>query len=254
MSNSTYIELEEDDDRWHSRSCMPSASEREESEKSEPQKEEAAPDDFKYNIGDIIKVSEPFTSLLAPGSNKEYHDNLRVIFRFYDGQHVYIVEAEDGINLIIPEHRAQLVERSTTPDTPPDNAPEVEQPKKKAVDLIPEERLQELLNILLPWGYCNHEPHKYTGVSPYIGSTKNIITIVANDPEGWGGVFSICMDRFAGDEYHEEGSRLGFYKGIMKVIAPELYSTDKKFNDTFNVLSFEWADDDVWNNRFPAKI
>jgi hypothetical protein len=130
-------------------------------------------------------------------------------------------------------------------------APEVEQPEKKTVDLIPEERLKELLNILLPYGYSHYDGKKYTGVSPYIGSTKNIITIVANDPGGWG-VFSICMDSFSEDE-NEENS-LGFYKGIMKVIAPELVSTDEEFKDNFNVLDFNWAEDEVQDNRFPVKV
>lgn len=83
------------------------------------------PDNFKYNIGDIIKVANPDVNLCSPASpNKQYHDNLRVIFRFYDGNHVYIVEAEDGICLITPEQETELVKRSTAPNTPPDNAPD----------------------------------------------------------------------------------------------------------------------------------
>jgi hypothetical protein len=131
-------------------------------------------------------------------------------------------------------------------------APEVEQPEKKTVDLIPEERLQEILNILLPWGYSHYDGNKYTGVSPFIGSTRNVITIVANDPEGWGSVFAICMDRFTEDE--DEDNSLGFYKGIMKLIAPELHSTDDKFKDGMNVLDFNWAEDAVQDNRFPVKV
>ena len=131
-------------------------------------------------------------------------------------------------------------------------APEVEQPEKKAVDLIPEERLKEILNILLPWGYSHYDGNKYTGVSPYIGSTRNVITIVANDPVGWGSVFAICMDRFTEDE--DEDYSLGFYKGIMKVIAPELHSDCGKFAGGFNVLDFNWAEDEVQENRFPVKV
>ena len=130
-------------------------------------------------------------------------------------------------------------------------APEVEQPEKKTVDLIPEERLKEILNILLPYGYSYHDG-RYTGVSPYIGDTTNIITIVANDPEGWGSVFAICMDRFTDDE--DEENSLGFYKGIMKLIMPELHSTDDKFKDGMNVLDFNWAPDKVQENRFPVKV
>lgn len=131
-------------------------------------------------------------------------------------------------------------------------APEVEQPKKETVDLIPEERLKELINILLPYGYSHYGGDKYTGVSPYIGDTQNVITIVANDPEGWGSVFAICMERFTEEE--DEQNCLGFYKGIMKVIAPELHSNDDKFKDNFNVLDFNWASDKVQDNRFPVKV
>ena len=130
--------------------------------------------------------------------------------------------------------------------------PDVEQPEKEAVDLIPEERLKELLNILLPYGYSHYDGNKYTGVSPFIGSTLNIITIVANDPEGWDSVFSICMDRFTEDE--DEENSLGFYKGIMKLIAPELHSYDDTFAAGMNVLDFKWAVDSVQDNRFPVKV
>ena len=131
-------------------------------------------------------------------------------------------------------------------------ATEVAQQEKKTVDLIPDERLKELLNILLPYGYSHYDKVKYTGVSPYIGDTQNIITIVANDPEGWGSVFAICMDRFTEEE--DEENSLGFYKGIMKVIAPELHSYDDKFKGGFNVLDFNWSEDAVQDNRFPVKV
>ena len=131
-------------------------------------------------------------------------------------------------------------------------APEVEQPEKKTVDLIPEERLKDILNILLPYGYSHYDGHKYTGVSPYIGDCTNIITIVANDP-AWGSMpLSIIMEAF--DEESNEDDSLGFYKGIMKVIAPELHSTDDKFKSNFNVLDFNWAEDRVQDNRFPVKV
>lgn len=131
---------------------------------------------------------------------------------------------------------------------------EVEQQEKKSVDLIPEERLKEILNILLPYGYSHYDGNKYTGVSPYIGSAQNIITIVANDPEGWGSVFSICMDRFTEDDDADENDSLGFYKGIMKLIAPELHSKGDMFKENYNVLNFNWAEDKVQDNRFPAKV
>ena len=131
-------------------------------------------------------------------------------------------------------------------------AAEVEQPRKEINDLIPEERLIELLNILLPYGYSHYDGNKYTGVSPYIGSTRNVITIVANDPEGWGSVFAICMEHFTEEE--DEKNSLGFYKGVMKVIAPELYCADEEFKDSLNVLDFNWASDKVQDNRFPVAV
>lgn len=126
MSNSTYIE-EKDDDREEV--CLPSAPKKEkrrvEDVQPEPQEDKVTPDNFKYNIGDIIKVADPDVNLCSPASpNNQYHDNLRVIFRFYDGNHVYVVEAEDGICLVTPEQGTELVEHSTAPNTPPDNAPD----------------------------------------------------------------------------------------------------------------------------------
>ena len=118
--------------------------------------------------------------------------------------------------------------------------------------LIPEERLKEIIDILLPYGYSHYDKSKYTGVSPFIGSTKNVITIVANDPKGWGSVFAICMESFTEDE--DETNSLGFYKGIMKLIAPELVCNDEEFKGVLNVLDFKWADEMVQDNRFPARV
>ena len=133
-----------------------------------------------------------------------------------------------------------------------EKAPEVEQPKDETDDLIPEERLKEILNILLPWGYSHHHTNRYTGVSPYIGSTKNIITIVANDLKDWGSVFAIVMERFTEDE--DEADSIGYYKGIMKLIAPELVSFTPEFAGAANVLDFGWSDDCVMDNRFPVEV
>ena len=121
MSNSTYIECE-DDIREDLGESLPSAPRKEkrrvETVELEPQEGKAMPD-FKYNIGDIIRLSNPDMNLMAPESpnpNRQY-------LRFYDGNHVYIVEAEDGIDLITTEQDTELVERSTAPNTPPDNKP-----------------------------------------------------------------------------------------------------------------------------------
>ena len=133
-----------------------------------------------------------------------------------------------------------------------EKTPEVEQPKDETDDLIPEERLKELLSILLPWGYSHYDGNRYTGRSPYIGCATNIITIVANDYKNWGSVFAIVMERFTEDE--DEAGSIGFYKGIMKLIAPELVSITDTFAGAANVLDFDWATDRVQDNRFPVEV
>ena len=118
--------------------------------------------------------------------------------------------------------------------------------EEKQVDLIPEERLKELINILLPYGYSHYtgcKGSRYTGLSPYIGEEMNVIS---------GGVFSIVMEAFTEEE--DEKNSLGFYKGIMKVIAPELHSRDDNFGGMINVLDFYWADDNVQENAFNAVV
>lgn len=143
MSNSTYIEMEDDN---REEVCLPSAPKKEkrrvEDVEPEPQEEKVTPDNFKYSIGDVIKVANPDVSLCSPASpNKQYHDNLRVVFRFYDGNHVYIVEAEDGIHLVILEQDIELVEHSTGPNTPPDNKPE---PETNAKTITQDEYLRKV--------------------------------------------------------------------------------------------------------------
>jgi hypothetical protein len=38
------------------------------------------------------------------------------------------------------------------------------------------------------------------------------------------------------------------------IFAPELVSTDDSFKDAFNVLDFQWADDNVQKNAFHAEV
>ena len=69
--------------------------------------------DFKFNIVDEVKVGKEGIALYSPmDPSKEYKDHLRVVFRFYDGNRVYVVEAEDGIGLILLEHEAELVKKA----------------------------------------------------------------------------------------------------------------------------------------------
>ena len=62
------------------------------------------------------------------------------------------------------------------------------------------------------------------------------------------------MERFTEDDDADENDSLGFYKGIMKVIAPELHSKEGEFKGLMNVLEFSWAEDNVQDNRFPVKV
>lgn len=106
--------------------CMPSAPKKEkqrvEDEHPEAKEVKMTPDNFKYNVGDIIKVSDPDMNLVsAINPGKQYHDNLRVVFRFSDGYHVYVVEAEDRTGLVVLESDIELVE--TASNKPADDTP-----------------------------------------------------------------------------------------------------------------------------------
>lgn len=69
---------------------------------------------FKFKVGDLLKVGGNIESIISPAdSSKEYKDNLRVVFRFWDGKNnVYVVTAEDGIGMILVEDDAELQEAS----------------------------------------------------------------------------------------------------------------------------------------------
>ena len=69
--------------------------------------------EFKFNIGDLLKVNNELTSVSSSANGtKQYTDCLRVEFRFFDGEdNVYVVKAEDGISLLLMEKYAALQER-----------------------------------------------------------------------------------------------------------------------------------------------
>jgi len=102
MSNSTYIEEEE-------REMAPAC----------PQKKAVKKEDFKYNIGDVLTVQPPMIGISSPARpDVLYADHLRVVFRFWDGNdHVYIVEAEDGIGLFVIEKDAKLEQSAPEPQS-----------------------------------------------------------------------------------------------------------------------------------------
>ena len=76
---------------------------------------------FKYNIGDLMKTIEG-TKLFSPGiKDKTYTKNLCIVFRFYDGQNnVYVVGTEDGVCLTVVEDDLELVTPSKSPYVPKD--------------------------------------------------------------------------------------------------------------------------------------
>jgi hypothetical protein len=88
---------------------------------------------FKYDVGDVLKIADPDKRLLLPTDlQKEYHDNLRVVFRFFDGNHLYIIETEDGYCLILKEEEAELVEKA-----------KAQEPKPKKEDNIENESVKD---------------------------------------------------------------------------------------------------------------
>lgn len=120
--------------------------------------------------------------------------------------------------------------------------------KEKKVKPIPDDMKKRLLAILLPFGYSHHR-ERYTGASPFINDGFNIITLVFGTVDV---PFSIIMDRY--DESEDEENCLGFYSGIMKLIAPELISFDEKFNSSANVMDFDWVEVQDQNTPFPVTV
>ena len=109
--------------------------------------------------------------------------------------------------------------------------------------------MMEIVNILLPWGYSQKYPGRFTGLSPYINDSENIITIWGNTPDD-ACLLYISLERV--DDGQNVRDCLGFYKGIMKMIAPNLRSDDRLLDEGDNVLAFDYTADE--DNRFPVKV
>ena len=120
--------------------------------------------------------------------------------------------------------------------------------KEKKIKPVPDDMKKRLLAILLPFGYSCHK-ERYTGASPFINEGVNIITLVFGTDDF---PFTIIMDRY--EESEDEENCLGFYSGIMKLIAPELISFDEKFNSSANMMDFDWVDDADQNTPFPVTV
>ena len=120
--------------------------------------------------------------------------------------------------------------------------------KEKKIKPVPDDMKKRLLAILLPFGYSCHK-ERYTGASPFINEGVNIITLVFDTDDF---PFSIIMDRY--EETEDEENCLGFYSGIMKLIAPELISFDEKFNSSANIMDFDWVEVQDQNTPFPVAV
>lgn len=78
--------------------------------------------DFKFNIGDIVKTKEG-VKIFSPACGYVYSDseNFWVLFRFYDGiNNVYVLKVEDNISLCTIEDDLELVTPSKSPYIPQD--------------------------------------------------------------------------------------------------------------------------------------
>ena len=80
--------------------------------------------EYNFNIGDLLKVGENLGSIWSPANvEKKYKDNLRVVFRFWDGlSNIYVVTAEDGITMLLLENDAELQEAAEPQPEPTQEA------------------------------------------------------------------------------------------------------------------------------------
>ena len=72
---------------------------------------------FQFNVGDLLKVGSSVGFISSPANpDKHYEHSLRVEFQFWDGQdNVYVVVAEDGIEMLLMEKDAELQEAAGEP-------------------------------------------------------------------------------------------------------------------------------------------
>ena len=74
--------------------------------------------DFKFNLGDTVKVREV---CYHDEAGNTYSGNYRIAFRFYNGcKNIYIIEVMEGISISIVECDLELVAPSESPYVPQD--------------------------------------------------------------------------------------------------------------------------------------
>lgn len=91
-----------------------------------------------------------------------------------------------------------------------------------------------MLSIFFPWGY-SHYDDCYTGETPFLGGTRIVIQIHF---DGWGeddSLISIVI--VSSDTVFTD--MLGYFKGVMNVACPYLYSDDTMLSEKFDVIDFK---------------
>ena len=68
--------------------------------------------EFKFGIGDVVEITYPSTVTLKgnPGRSYGKGDKLHVVFRWYDGDTIYLGRTDDGFFLSYTEQDLELVE------------------------------------------------------------------------------------------------------------------------------------------------
>ena len=93
---------------------------------------------------------------------------------------------------------------------------------------------QRMLNIFFPWGYSRRYG-VYTGETPYCGSATLVIQI---DFDELGDSDSLISIIILSNDYGYEDI-LGYFKGVMKVACPLLYSEDTRVDEVQNIIDFK---------------
>ena len=85
--------------------------------------------DYKFVVGDLLKVCQGVDSFVMSPDGKKYYHNLRVEFRFCDGtDNLYVVATEDGKELVVTDEELELQEAAANaviPEVPHDAPHEV---------------------------------------------------------------------------------------------------------------------------------
>ena len=91
-----------------------------------------------------------------------------------------------------------------------------------------------MLSIFFPWGY-SHYDGCYTGETPYLEGSRIVIQIFF---DGWGGEDSLLSIVIVSCDV-DFTDMLGYFKGVMNVACPYLYSDDTTLTEKQDVIDFK---------------